>query len=155
MIKGLNLSRGTTGKGTVTRYTGLMPKGLRETVDSCSLNQSRPQVMTLDDESYINDLQPWPHRLQRLCVVTTATNRSLWNGSSVADSSHSVWGSALTSAAHRGRLFLTRGYYVWAAFYDEFEDENLLWLLYILVAISVCACSLCTYQCIALYNEDD
>ena len=68
--------------------------------------------LVLDDESYANDLQPWPLRDTPLCAGVSAPRAAR------------PW---VTTAAQR--------------VYDEFEDDGLLWLLWLLGVALLCACA--------------
>ena len=66
----------------------------------------------IDDETYLHDLQPWPLRDTPLCAGVSAPRAAR------------PW---VATAAQR--------------VYDEFEDDGLLWLLWLLGVALLCACA--------------
>ena len=69
-------------------------------------------VSEIDDETYLHDLQPWPLRDTPLCAGVSAPRAAR------------PW---VATAAQR--------------VYDEFEDDGLLWLLWLLGVALLCACA--------------
>ena len=103
---------------------------------------NRTQVVSLDDESFLYDQQPWPSRSEPdLCAGPPAN------------------GSGTAPRAHAPRSFLPRPLAKSVAFAvaarDQFEDEGILWLLNSLVAALVLAWSFCAFHCIKMVNEND
>ena len=158
VVNALNLSKGFTGKGTVSRFTNRMPDALKRTVAACGPN--RTKVMTLDDESYMNDLQPWADR---------STQKTLcYDG--VQPLSSFASDAAATAVRPPKETDGPFRWLYWHAFkimskvrrwtqalYDEMEDEGLLWLMFLSWSLAACGCCFCSYQCYQLHcaSADD
>ena len=83
-------------------------------------------VSEIDDETYLHDLQPWPLRDTPLCAGVSAPRAAR------------PW---VATAAQR--------------VYDEFEDDGLLWLLWLLGVALLCACAALCAVIRTEFGEED
>ena len=129
VVRALNLSHETSGKGPLNRYIGMMPGGLQRGIDvACA---PRTRVQTLDDESFLNDGRPWPDRNgEPLCLALT---------DEPGDESR----RRVAPSSNPFRPIFD--YWQWV--YDDFENEGLLWLLHSLIGLLTFATCWCTYNC--------
>ena len=162
VVEGLRLTNQTDGKGALSKFLNLMPTALGKALETCR----GTKVITLDDESYMNDLQPWPSREDQMNLCNRRPEKEpgpdelswyqKWGSASDLEPVYSDDGSAIKW--HRsGEHWLVRAWMVVVRsiarltsyvvmLHDEFEDEGLLWLLYFMATTAGLSFCFCVHQ---------
>jgi len=110
---------------------GRMPAALTDAAAGCG---GQPEILSLDDETFLHDLQPWPAKGASLCGHGRGAKRRPSGGGG-------------SDGGGGGLGWLARVKRLYVATHDEFEDDGLLWFWYCLTGLLLCSLACCYWNC--------